>query len=124
MPPFIRDLMTTFDVAYHSKTGMRYPFVGGKEAKILQGLLKLYTVDQVSSFIAAFFESEDDFIVGSGYSFGAFKGCLPKVIASLQRKPQPVAGCPHTPLCFNENACAHKVKYPHGFPLKAIGPRL
>ncbi len=86
MPSEIAALLATFDTAYQARLGLRYPFVGGKEAKLMQGLLKLYTVPQIESFIAAFFESHDDFIVGSGFSFGAFKGCLPKVIASIHEK--------------------------------------
>jgi hypothetical protein len=31
-----------------------------------------------------------------------------------------VPNCPHTPPCRNENACAHAVKYPNGFPMQIV----
>jgi hypothetical protein len=38
--------------------------------------------------------------------------------AMRPQQPSTVSGCPHTPPCRNELACAHETKYPHGFPLK------
>lgn len=70
---------------YEQHVGVKYPFMGGKDGKAIKDLLAIYSDDQLRTFIAAFFEIEDDFIQQSGYSLGVFRGCLPKVIAFIGR---------------------------------------
>lgn len=105
----IQDLLGCFDQLYQQHNdGLRYPINGGKEAKIVQGLLEVYTVQQLKDFMAAFFEIEDDFIEQSGHSIGVFRGCLPKVIKHARQSQKPVRepwNCPHETECSHEAAC-------------------
>lgn len=70
---------------YKEHVGFPYPFAGGKDGATIKQLRTLYSDDQLRTFIAAFFEMEDEFISNSGYSLGVFRGCLPKVIAFVSR---------------------------------------
>jgi len=76
----IKDLLTTFDVHYKRKLGVRYPVNGGKDSKLVKDLLGLYSQVELESFISAYFLMEDPFFRETGYSLGCFRGCLPKVI--------------------------------------------
>jgi hypothetical protein len=84
----IRELMAFFDLLYESQAGMRYPFNGGRDAKVFKELRETYSDEQIRAFIGAFFEIQDDFIEQSGYSVAVFRGCLPKVIAFIRNGPK------------------------------------
>lgn len=71
--------------SYERAMQAKYPFSGGKDGKTIKDLLAIYSEAQLHTFIAAFFEMEDEFIQNSGYSLGVFRGCLPKVIAYVNR---------------------------------------
>lgn len=77
---------------YQEHVGTRYPFNGGKDAKILKELREIYSDEDLQIFMVAFFEIEDGFIEDSGYGLGVFRGCLPKVIQFVQRQQQPASG--------------------------------
>jgi hypothetical protein len=70
---------------YERHAGAKYPFAGGKDGKTIKDLRAIYSDDDLRTYMAAFFEIEDDFIQNSGYSLGVFRGCLPKVIAFVKR---------------------------------------
>lgn len=80
-----KDLVRFWCDRYLQHVGIAYPFNGGKDGKLLKDLRGIYSDDQLRTFMAAFFEIEDDFIQNSGYSLGVFRGCLPKVIAYVGR---------------------------------------
>lgn len=81
----IKDLGAFFDAQYQEHVGTRYPFNNGKDAKLIKDLRAIYSDDDIRTFMAAFFEIEDEFIEHAGYSIGVFRGCLPKVIAFISR---------------------------------------
>lgn len=81
----IRDLLSFWDSCYQRHVGARYPFNGGRDSKLVKDLREIYPDDQIRTFMAAFFEMDDDFIVNSGHSLAVFRGCLPKVIAFLHK---------------------------------------
>ena len=100
----IKDLATVFDNLFLAHVGVRYPFNNGKDAKILKDLREMYSDEQLHQFMAAFFVIEDEFIQGSGFSLGCFRGCLPKVIASVAKKSKPdIRG--HFPACRTNTEC-------------------
>jgi hypothetical protein len=82
----IRDVLAFFDAEYQRHAGTRYPVNRGKDTKLAKDLLAIYTADQLRTFIAAFFEMDDEFITTAGHSIGVFRGCLPKVIAFVRAK--------------------------------------
>lgn len=73
---------------YKENVGAAYFFQGGKDGKTIKDLRAVYSDDEIRSFMAGFFEIEDDFIQNSGYSLGAFRGTLPKVIQFVKRGQQ------------------------------------
>lgn len=83
----IRDLLSFWDGCYSRHAGMRYPFNGGRDSKLVKDLRDIYSDDQLRTFIATFFEMDDPFIEQSGHSLAVFRGCLPKVIAYLKNGP-------------------------------------
>lgn len=83
----IRDLLACFDTLYQAQSGRRYPFSGGRDAKMMKDLLNFYGEAEIRTFMAAFFEMDDPFIEQSGYSLQVFRGCLPKVIQYVDRGP-------------------------------------
>jgi len=133
-----KSLLTIFDTLYQSKTGARYPVNPGKDGALLKGLRAIYSDEDIARYMQAFFAIEDDFIAQSGYSIGAFRGCLPKVIAFANRKPRvakdPTTGivstlwaneiadvrppwvCPHVDQCNGRQMC--KLSTEMGRPVK------
>ena len=105
----IKDLLSHFDALYQAKWGFRYLF-SGKDAKLMKDLLAVYEPETIKAFLDAFVASHDDFIAGTGYSLGAFRGCLPKVIASLKTQTRE-RRCQygHVPPCDTSQACTRKM---------------
>lgn len=120
----IKELATFYDVRYQAHVGTRYPFNGGKDAKILKELREIYSDDDLHIYMVAFFEIEDGFIEDSGYGLGVFRGCLPKVIQYVRRQGRPRVRaitalereqaqrvrhtwgrCQHDPECESHAAC-------------------
>lgn len=87
----IKGVLTFFDTEYQRVVGTRYPINRGKDTKLVKDLLAIYSEPQLRTFIAAFFEMDDEFIAEAGHSLGVFRACLPKVIAYLKRGSQPQA---------------------------------
>ena len=84
MAHMIKQLLTRFDQHYQRLTGMPYP-VCGKDAKLMSDLVSVYGEERLGQLIDHFFAMTDPFIAQAGWSVGVFRGCLPKVIASMQR---------------------------------------
>ncbi len=105
----IRDVLAYFDVTYQQYVGTRYPINRGKDSKLVKDLLAIYSEPQLRTFIAAFFEMDDPFIVDSGYSIGVFRGCLPKVIAAVNRATKRTQQGPSVWNCQHVEQCAHRM---------------
>lgn len=82
-------IVKAFCDAYERHVGTKYPFNGGKDGKLLKDLLAIYPPDQLETFIAAFFEMDDEFFADAGHSLGVFRSCLPKVIAYVNKGSRP-----------------------------------
>ncbi len=104
----IKTLATFFDEQYTAHVGTRYPFNNGKDAKILKDLRGIYSDEQLHAFMVAFFQVDDDFIRDSGYSLGAFRGCLTKVIKFLST-PKSSDKYGHSPACATHAECIQRV---------------
>lgn len=101
----IKDLLTHFDDCYLARWGFKYLF-SGKDAKLMKDLLAVYSPEDIKAFMTAFFASHDEFIQGTGFSLGAFRACLPKVIASMvSNKPREEWVCPHVAHCNGQGQC-------------------
>lgn len=102
----IKDLLTHFDDLYLARWGFKYLF-SGKDAKLMKDLLAVYAPDDIKAFLTAFFASHDEFIQQSGYSLSVFRGCLPKVIAAMEKDKPRERRCQygHTPACRNSSEC-------------------
>lgn len=64
--------------------GKVYPCAFGKEGKIVKELLKIYSLEDIQTYTENFFRSDDEFVRHSGYTIGAFKFCLPRLIAKAR----------------------------------------
>ena len=84
----VRDLLSFWDGLYTKHVGARYPFNAGRDSKWMKDWRAVYSDDELRTFMAAFFEIEDEFIQNSGYGLGVFRGCLPKVIQFVKRGPK------------------------------------
>jgi hypothetical protein len=117
----IKDLLTHFDTLYVEKWGFKYLF-SGKDAKLMKDLLAVYSADDIKAFLAAFCASHDEFIQGTGFSLSAFRGCLPKVIASVAAKPKERVTweCPHLEHCAHRAMCEVKMHNPQKYPLRHL----
>lgn len=104
----IRELLTFWDRLYTEHVGARYPFNAGRDTKWVKEWRAVYSDDDLRTFMAAFFEIDDDFIENSGYGLGVFRGCLPKVIQYVKRKPKAdIRG--HLPPCRTFAECTARV---------------
>lgn len=73
---------------YQREVGAKYPFNGGKDGKTVKWLREMYSDDEIRTYMSAFFELDDDFVRDNGHSLPLFRGCLPKVINFVRRKPK------------------------------------
>lgn len=104
----IRELMTFWDGLYAEHVGARYPFNAGRDSKWVKEWRAVYSDEDIRTFMAAFFDMDDDFIANSGFSLGVFRGCFPKVIQHVKRKPKAdIRG--HVPPCRTQAECLAKI---------------
>ena len=104
----IKDLLSHFDALYVQRWGFKYLF-SGKDARLMKDLLAVYSPEDIKRFLDAFMGSHDDFIAGTGYSLSAFRGCLPKVIASLKTAEPKADDRGHVPPCRSFQECRDRV---------------
>ena len=84
MPNHIKALLSHYDEAYVKHMGVR-SLIGAKDAALAKRLLARYSLEQLTGWVDQFFVMADPFIEQSGYTFGVFSACLPKVIAADRR---------------------------------------
>lgn len=75
-----RDLLAVYDDEYQRRYQTRAPIVGKKDAPLAARLLKLYSFDELSSWVRLYFDVPDKFIQQSGHTFSVFSACIAKVI--------------------------------------------
>jgi hypothetical protein len=84
----IKALLTHYDAAFRKRFNEKYP-VTAKDAALAKRLLGIYELEQLTEWVDKFFELDDAWIKQTGYSFGVFSACLPKVIArSVPKEPK------------------------------------
>lgn len=76
--PNIKTFIDWWFNAYKEKIGEKYLFTG-KDAKIIQTLLKTLSLEEVQLRGKQFFGSKDDFIVKAGYTIGVFQSQINKL---------------------------------------------
>lgn len=83
-------LLQYYSELYQQVMGVPYPVQWGRDGKMMKDLLATYPADQIKTYMVAFLALEDEFVQQSGFSLSVFRACLPKVIASLRRRPRAV----------------------------------
>lgn len=89
-----RDLLAVYDAEYRKRYQTAAPIVGKKDAPLAARLLKLYSFDELSSWLRLYFDVPDKFIQNSGYTFGVFSACIAKVIQFDRRRSARVVAAP------------------------------
>jgi hypothetical protein len=124
-----KPLMVHWDTLYQGKVGAKYPFNGGRDGKWIKEWRAIYSDEDITKFMTAFFQMDDPFFVEAGWSLGCFRGCLPRVIAYVNRggsvavnwnkAPKGIlraidrvredgwdgSGCPHETTCSSLGIC-------------------
>jgi len=76
----IREFLGFYQERFEARFGGKPNLQGGKDAKLVQGLLRRYGEEVLRRYLVAFLASDDEFIQRSGYTLGVFSVCLNKVI--------------------------------------------
>ena len=77
----VKTVITAYYEAFKAKFQVRPVIEGGKDGAIVKRLVADYGEAKVLIFLRQFFTSEDPWIKGSGYTLGAFKASVNKLIA-------------------------------------------
>jgi len=91
--------------AYVGRVGAKYPFHGGKDGSAIKWLREIYSDEDIRVYMTAFFEMDDPFFDESGFALSAFRGCLPKVIAYVQKQKPKADMNGHLPPCRSWGEC-------------------
>jgi len=104
------------------------PYITGKDAAIITRLLSHVELEEIKTLLIRFFESEDKFILNSGYGLGVFESQITKL--RLNEQVSQVLGGEKLWLAMGEKKdgktegrkeiCAGDGKDPAGAPLKRI----
>lgn len=84
----IREFLGFYQERFEARFGGKPNVQGGKDAKLVQGLLRRYGGEVLRRYLLAFLESDDEFIQRSGYTLGVFSVCLNKVIVQGGNGPR------------------------------------
>ncbi|MCH8055975.1 MAG: replication protein [Deltaproteobacteria bacterium] len=89
----IKDLFAWWDQEFKSRFGEPYNFSGGKEGKLLKGILQKYQPDTVKDLAMSFFNSKDTWVrENGGFTIGVFCSQINKLVSTsrgTQRQAQP-----------------------------------
>lgn len=77
--PEIKIFLDYYHQEFLSRFGVPPIIQGGKEGKIIQGLLKKIPLDNLKTLLQKFFTSSDKFISQSGYTLGVFRSQIQKL---------------------------------------------
>lgn len=88
----LRDVKPFIDF-YYEKFKERFgtpPVIeGGKDGSLIKSLLKIIPLEELKALLGAMFDSEDPFILKSGYTLGVFKSQINKLKIGDQGKATP-----------------------------------
>ena len=79
---FLHNYIETF--RQHTASGDPPPLAWGKDGRLVKDLLGLYTYDRLAELLEQFFASDDKWIRELGYSLGAFRAAIGKLLISEQ----------------------------------------
>jgi len=80
---------------YLKRVGEKYPVSGQKDMALCRKLIANYGLPKACELSDQMFRSLDDFVRGSGYTFGAFFGCASKLVIEYNKEhPKPRADVP------------------------------
>ena len=82
-----KDLLTLYDQGFRTKFHVAAPIVAGKDAKLAEGLLRHYSLAQLTRWLDRFFVSRDRVILQSGFTFGAFVSGVGRIIVANVERP-------------------------------------
>lgn len=80
-----RELLAHFDTAHRQKFGVPAYIVGGKHAKMLAEIWKLYGTARLEQLMDVFFEG-NDFADDCGYSIEVFRSQVPRTLMQIVRR--------------------------------------
>lgn len=87
--PRIKVAMDYYYEKFKTKFGQPPVINGAKDGSILKGLLSDLELDRVKELLDDFFESDDEFIQGSGYTLGVFSVSANKLITQAGKRTGP-----------------------------------
>lgn len=77
--PEVKIFMDFYFQKFKEKFGIDPLIEGGKDGKLVRGLLKRISLSDLKTVLLKFFNSDDKFIKESGYTMGAFKSQINKL---------------------------------------------
>lgn len=84
--PHVKEFIDFYFQAFQEKFLGQKPVIdGGKDGKIIKGLLKIVSLEELKDLLLKFFDSDDPFVLKSGYTVGAFKSQVNKLRTSHGR---------------------------------------
>lgn len=88
-----RLLLSRFDADHRAKFGVPAYIVGGKHAKMLADVWKVYGTERTEQLIDVFFEG-NDFANDCGYSVEVFRSQVPRTLMLIIKREDPSAAQP------------------------------
>jgi hypothetical protein len=85
--PDVKTFILEWGEIWSQKFGKLYTPNWGKEGRLVQGMLKIHSLQELRELREEFFRSEDPFVKGSDYSIGIFKTQINKLIAARRLDP-------------------------------------
>lgn len=85
--PEVKIFIDYYHDKFLKKFGEKPVIEDGKDGKIIKRLLNSYGLEKLKTLLDTFFESDDPFIINSGYTIGAFRSQINKLL-TLQKKQQ------------------------------------
>ncbi len=89
--PRIKVVMDYYYEKFQAKFGQAPVIHGAKDGSILKRLLAELELDRVKELMDIFFQTDDEFIIGSGYGLGVFSATINKLITQAVKTTGPAA---------------------------------
>ena len=85
--PDVKTFILEWVEIWSQKFGKPYTPNWGKEGKLVKGMLRIHSLQELRELRQEFFRSDDSFVQSSDYSIGVFKTQLNKLITSRRLDP-------------------------------------
>ncbi len=85
--PDVKSFILEWGEIWSQKFGKPYTANWGKEVKLVKGMLKIHSLQELRELRDDFFTSKDPFIIQSDYSIGVFKTMVNKLITNRKLDP-------------------------------------